>query len=60
MSYDEQVTYFDILDARGHVLIPRGLFRAVDIRPGDRVEIVADTATGVLTIRKLEDVAPGW
>ena len=55
LLYTERLYFQYPLDRHGHVLLPLGIRQALGLKPGDRVEIVADTATGTITIQKVED-----
>lgn len=52
LLYTERLTCQYPLDRRGMLLIPQGIRRALGLKPGDRVEMTADTATGTITLRK--------
>lgn len=53
MATQEKIHFTDTLDSRGRVLMPKGMRKALELKPGDRVEVVADTAAQTVTITKI-------
>ncbi len=55
MTYHEQAIFQDTLNTHGQVLLPKGLRRVLELHPGDRVQITADSATQTINIQKIEN-----